>query len=511
MKNLKKILCVVLAVVLIAASVCVLASCKGKVIFVWGPSDHEAIYMEYLNKFAEEHKDQLNGYKFEYAGSGDAGAYAAMNIDPTTGAGVYTFANDQMANLRNLGALSPIRGANLEWSKTHNVQSAFDATWMGDTKTGQGEYLAYPLQADNGYYMYYNKAAFRGTKVWDSTKDALKAGYTFRDLYEALESKPDQMEADGKTNWHNGIVTWAMGDSWYVSGVFFSVGGDYEVIYDKDGAQIGADCWFSYVTETGDWEDGDFTVGEDAYQCLKNSITEADGKTVSSHYLYSDGDKDPLNDYIDTYTNPANEKEYKTPLAAAVCGTWKAKALQAAWGDDYAATVLPTLVTDDDEHFQMKNFAGYKHMGVNPMCQFAQESPENLQLLHELAQYLCGVDISVARYDSTGAGPANLEALAIDKIKNDAALVALNSQYALHCTYPSNYSVVSLRGKDIGNGLGYRNQDSVPANYWTPIQQFGNTLYKELSGQVSKDRFKDADAIRYYLAELQAEIAKAAQ
>ena len=510
MKNLKKILCVVLAVALIAASLCALAACRGKVILVWGPSDHEAIYMEYLNKFAEEHKDQLNGYHFEYAGSGDAGAYSAMNTDPTTGAGVYTFANDQMANLRNLGALSPIRGANLEWSKTHNIQSAFDATWMGDASTGEGEYLAYPLQADNGYYLYYNKAAFRGTPVYDDANDKFVDGFTFRMMYEALEGRADKMEADGKTNWHNGLITRAMGDSWYVSGVFFSVGGDYKVIYDKDGAQVGADCWFSYTTATGYWEDGDFTVGLDAYQCLKNSITDKNGQ-VSSHYLYSDGDKDPLNDYIDTYTNPANEKEYKTPLAAAVCGTWKAKALQAAWGDDYGATILPTLETDDGEMFQMKNFAGYKHMGVNPMCQFAQESAENLALLHQLAQYLCGKDISVARYDSTGAGPANLEALDVDKIKNDTALIALNAQYDFVCKYPSNYSVEALRGQPIGNGLGYRNQDSVPANYWTPIQQFGNTMYKELSGQVSKDRFKDADSIRYYLAELQAEIAKAAQ
>ena len=504
MKTSKKILCIVLAVLMIAGSALALAACGGKVIFVWGPSDHEALYMEYLKVFAEEHAEELNGYHFEYAGSGDAGAYAAMNIDPTTGAGVYTFANDQMANLRNIGALSPVRGTNLEWSKNTNIESAFDATKLGD------EYLAYPLQADNGYYLYYNKAAFRGTAVYDDANDKFVDGFTFRDLYAALESKPDKMEADGKTNWHNGIVTWAMGDSWYVSGVFFSVGGNYEVLYDSKGAQVGADCWFSYTTTTGDWADGDYTVGMDAYECLKNSVTEADGK-VSRHYLYTDGDKDPLNDYIDLYVNPANVEAYQTPLAAAVCGTWKAKALQEAWGDDYGATILPTLETDDGEHFQMKNFAGYKHMGVNPMCKFAQESAENLALLHKLAQYLCGVEISVARYDSTGAGPANKAALEIDKIKNDAALVALNAQYALHCTYPMNYSKVELRGKDIDNGLGYRNQDSVPANYWTPIQQFGNTLFKELSGQVSKEKFLDAESIKGYLADLQSEIAQAAQ
>lgn len=496
---MKKLICLVLVLMLVAGSVVALTSCDSKVIVIWGPGDHEDIYLKWTKEFMDQYPEQFAGYKISYAGSGDSGAYAAMSIDPTSGASVYTFANDQMANLVNLAALSPVTGANLTWSQQNSEAKAYEATFIGETS------YAYPLQADNGYYMYYNKAAFRGTAVWDSTTDSLKEGYTFRDLYKALDSRTD--------NWKNGIVTWAMGDSWYVSGVFFAVGGDYEVKYDDAGKQKSANCWFSYTLPEGatDKRQGDYTVGLDAYECLKNTIVMEDGK-VSSHYLYSDGDKNPLNDNIDIYSNSEDPLGQEKPLAAAVCGTWKAKKLQEAWGDDYGATVLPMLETDSGEMFAMKNFAGYKHIGVNPQCKFAQavDDSSNLLLLHKLAQYLAGKEISLERYEATGAGPANLEALADPKVVADAALMALNAQYVRECKYPANYSVTKLQGQPVGNGLGYRVQDSVPANYWTPIQKFGNTLYNELSsGTLVK--FKTKGTTMDYLAELQTEISQAAQ
>lgn len=497
---MKKILCFVLVLMLVVASVVTLAACDNtKTLLIWGPGDHEDVYLEWVQKFMDQYPEQFEGYKVQFAGSGDVGAYAAMNVDPSTGAAVYTFSNDQMANLVNLASLSPVIGDNLTWSQKNNSKAAFDATFIGDKS------YAYPCQADNGYYMYYNKSAFRGTAVWDSTNDTLKEGYTFRDLYAALDEKGG--------DWANGKVTWAMGDSWYVSGVFFAVGGDYEVKYDAAGKQSSADCWFGFTLPEGvtDNKKGDYTVGMDAYECLKNTITVSNtDNTVNSHYLYSDADKNPLNDNIDIYTNPDNAQGKNTPLAAAISGTWKAKKLQEVWGDDYGATVLPTLETNDGELFAMKNFAGYKHIGVNPQNEFAKQSRENLELLHKLAQYLSDKEASLAKYEATGAGPSNLEALKDPKIAADSALIALNAQYNRVCKYPDNYSKTDLRGQVIGNGLGYRIQDSVPANYWTPIQKFGNNLYIEFSSG-TLENFASRGKIMDYLAALQTEISQAAQ
>lgn len=569
-KTVTKILCVVLSVLMMGGIVSALAACQGSVILVWGPDDHEAIYKEYLAEFAETHKDRLAGYKFGYAGSGDAGAYDAMSVDVKGGAGVYTFANDQTANLRNAGALAVVNGANLEWSIANNSAAAVESTKLSD-----GRSYAYPLQADNGYYMYYNKSAFRGTDVWDEENDCLKEEYTFRDLYAALQShgtektkytsevriKTGEVDKNGKpiyseetekkeveVEWAKGVVSWPMGDSWYGSGVFFAVGGDYNVAYDAKGKQINADAWFGYTLPDGvdDWHKGDFTIGNNAVQCMKNTFVLADG-TVSPNYLYTDGNAAPLNDYITYHTDFNDAMRWgKQPLAAVVCGTWKAKELQLAWGDDYAATVLPILENDQGQRFTMKNFAGYKNMGVNPNCAFIVDAPESerldrLNLLHELAQYLCGPEISIARYKATGAGPANLQALADPEIANDAALLALNAQYDRVCVYPEGYhgyeyefdvkevtsqdengnDVITYEftrnrvekngGDPVGNGKGFRTQDSVPANYWTPIQNFGNTLYNELTGKTALTNFANNTSIMQYLKQLQGDIQNSAQ
>lgn len=516
----KKLVCLILVLVLVVAcSAAVLTACKGgndKVIIIWGPAEHEEIYLKWAKKFQEEHKDMLDGYTFSYAGSGDAGAYAAMNVDPTTGAAVYTFANDQAANLRNLGALAETKGDNLEWSRKYNLDTAVEAT-----KLGEG-YYGYPLQADNGYFMYYNKAAFKGASFANEDGE-IQPGYTFRDMYNWLENTTnkstykDSNNNDVVIDWSKGVVTWPMGDSWYMSGMFFSVGGDYEVVYNEKGKQVSADCWFSYTLPEGktSWStDGDFTVGLAAFQAIKNSFTNPDG-SVNKHYAYTDGDKQGSNAYIQNHTNVDNESAKSVPLAAGVSGTWLAADVKKAWGDDYGATVLPVLETDDYGNFQMKNFAGYKNMGVNPLCSYISNAPleeraGRLALLQEFAQYLCGKEISLERHVRTGAGPANLEALADESVVNDVALNALNAQYDMECKYPAEYPVAALRGQPVGNGKGYRNQDSVPANYWSPIQSFGQLIWSEY-GTGTLDKFKTTKKIKEQLADLQTQIAQAAQ
>lgn len=164
------------------------------------------------------------------------------------------------------------------------------------------------------------------------------------------------------------------------------------------------------------------------------------------------------------------------------------------------------LETNDGSLYAMKNFAGYKNMGVNPQCAFAKESRENLLLLHELAQYLSGKQQQIDRYNATGAGPSNLDALKDNTIAADAALKALNAQYDRECVYPEGHEKA---GEAIGNGLGYRVQDSVPANYWTPIQKFGNLLYNELAAG-KLESFSEKN-LRKTLGQLQLDIEAAAQ
>ena len=52
-------------------------------------------------------------------------------------------------------------------------------------------------------------------------------------------------------------------------------------------------------------------------------------------------------------------------VCAAVSGTWNASTAQEIWGDNYAATKLPTY-TLNGEQVQMGSFAGYKLVGRQP-------------------------------------------------------------------------------------------------------------------------------------------------
>lgn len=506
---MKKFLALLLSLVLLLGA---MAACgaKGengeaastgneKVIMIWGAEEHRESYLKFAEEFKAANPEAFKGYTFDFAGSGNAGAYANMAIDPTKGAAIYTFPNDQMANLANLNALSPLAASDLEWARNINIEAAVEATKLGD------RYMAYPMQADNGFFMFVYKPAFEGTSVWDAEKDNLKDGYTFRELYAALDEKGGEFA--------NALVSWPFGDSWYDSGIFFAVGGDYDVRYNSEGKQVAASCSFAYTLPEGEtsYKNGDFTVGETAMECMLNTFMNEDG-TINKHFLYTDADKVPYNDQVDFYTDPNGELVKETPLVATVNGTWKAGKLRDNWGaENYRATVLPLVEDNEGLKYTWKTFAGYMHLGVNPMCEYVSDNPENIVWLHKLAQYLTEKGPAIDRYQISGVGPANKEALEDEAVKNDIALMALNAQYARECVYPEGHA---LAGQPVGNGLGFRVQDSVPANYWTPIQNFAQTMWQEYSAFINDgtplSSFSESKLHRT-LAQLQTEIEQSAQ
>lgn len=445
-----KIFSIAAVAVLAAGTAAAVTSCKKETgILLWGPSEHVDLYYELWDSFVEanpEYKD----IPFEVGTNGDAGAYAAMAVDPQSGASIYTFANDQLANLRRIGAIAPVSGANEEWILANHSQFSCDAGKIENT------YYGYPVSQDNGYVFCYSKDAFRGTAVWDAERDTLKEGYTFRDLYAALEERGTQA---GHEKWGNGLVLWPSGSAWYQAGVFFATGGDYKVEFNTDGSQKSAECWFGY-TENGGTKD--FTVGREATAAMINSYTNEDG-TISKHFMYSEDTIPAYNDIVTQYIG--NDEQ---PLAGIV--SWNnAGVFQDGWGEDYACAVLPTLEADSvqlpgsGKKYTWKTFAGCKLMGVNPYSEFARKSEENLVLLHKLAQYLTDYDASMARFNKNGLAPSNLKAIENEKVASSPFVTALAEQMALE--------------DESGNTIGYRVQDSTPTNFWTPIGAFGLQLF----------------------------------
>lgn len=132
-----------------------------------------------------------------------------------------------------------------------------------------------------------------------------------------------------------------------------------------------------------------------------------------------------------------------TNVGAIVDGTWDAEAVREMLGDNYAATKLPMV-----DGYQLGGFGGFKLMGIKP-----QEDEAKLAACDALAYFLASGDVQKARYEAVQWGPSNLEAQAMDDVKNNEALSALAEQLT-YCIGQGNY----------------------PADYWTQATALGDSI-----------------------------------
>ena len=86
----------------------------------------------------------------EAVGEGDAAT--KMITDVEAGGDIFCFAQDQFARLVQAGALAKLGVAAADAVRSNNDSSAVTAATAGS------ELYAYPLTADNGYFMYYDKS-----------------------------------------------------------------------------------------------------------------------------------------------------------------------------------------------------------------------------------------------------------------------------------------------------------------------------------------------------------------
>ncbi len=109
-------------------------------------------------------------------------------------------------------------------------------------------------------------------------------------------------------------------------------------------------------------------------------------------------------------------------IIAGVSGTWNANAAQEAWGDNYAATKLPTY-TVNGEQVQMSSFAGFKLVGVNPYS-------ENVGAAMDFAAYMTNEESQMSRFEIRSEGPSNVNAASSEAVQSNPAIAALAAQAA---------------------------------------------------------------------------------
>ena len=283
-------------------------------------------------------------------------------------ADVFAFADDQLNNLVAGGALEKIDS---ESTKKENTPGSVEASCVGD------HMYAYPMTADNGYFMFYNKAYFSDEDV------------------KSLDKMLEIAAANGKK------VTMDFSSGWYLYSFFAGAG--LECKLNDDG-----------VTNKCNWNSTDNSPsGLQVAQAMLR---------IGTHPGFVNLDDEGFANGIKDGT-----------VIAGVNGVWHSNDAKEAWGDNYGAVKLPTYLAGDKQ-VQMGSFAGYKLVGVNAYS-------DNIQWAKKLAEWATNEDNQMLRFEKRGLGPSNINAANSEAVGNSPAIQALISQseYSTLQRIGSNY------------------------------------------------------------------------
>lgn len=327
---------------------------------VWVGEEDEALLTRIIEDFQTEYKGQAN-FHITFTAQSESNCKDVLMGDLEAGADVFAFADDQLNTLVAAGALEPVENA--DRIKSENLPGAVEAASVGSTL------YAYPLTADNGYFLYYNKQFFNQEDI-----------KTFDRMLQIAEENGKKITMD-----------WS--SAWYVYSFFGNTG--LEVGLNSDG-----------ITNFCTWNqtEGDIKGEDVANAMLAIAESPAFLNTVEEGFL---------------------EGVQDGSVIAGVSGVWNAVAMEEAWGADYGASKLPTY-TCAERQIQMASFSGYKLIGVNAYS-------EHHTWAVRLAEWISNEKNQQLRFEMRGQGPANTKAAESADVQNSPAITALLEQSEFSC------------------------------------------------------------------------------
>lgn len=321
---------------------------------VWAAEEDQELTNNLVNKFKEANSDKK--FDITVGVESEAKTKDDLLVDPEAGADVFAFASDQVQSLVDANVLQPVQ--DVDTITNDNVSGSIDAA------TIDGTLYAYPMSADNGYFLYYDSSIIseEDAKTWDSLlKAADKAGKK---------------------------VAMCYASGWYNIGFFYGAG--FTSKLNSDGST------------TLDWN-GTSSTGIKGTDVVESMLNIANNKAFLP---FADGDS-------------ANQIA-TGKLGAIVSGTWDAKAVKDAFGDGYAATSLPSY-TCNGKQVAMGSAAGYKMIGVNA-------NSKETGWAMELAKYLTNEDSQAERFKEREIGPSNKNVAESEDVKSNVAIAAVTAQ-----------------------------------------------------------------------------------
>lgn len=264
---------------------------------MWGAEEDQTMLREMADAFIEQNADKGN-VTIDIGVQSEAQAKDTVLADPEAAADVFAFADDQLNELVAAGALQEVL-LNPDDVKSRNLAGSVEAATMND------KLYAYPMTADNGYFLYYDTSVLTADDVL------------------SMDALLEKAAAAGKK------FMMSVNDAWYIYSFYAGAG---------------------LVATLAD--DGLNTV------CNWNEAPGADVTQSILDIAVNPGFKCGADADIASAIKDGS-------CCAAISGTWNANTAEEAWGEGYAATKLPTY-TLNGEQVQMASFSGYKLVGVNP-------------------------------------------------------------------------------------------------------------------------------------------------
>ena len=322
---------------------------------VWSEQGNIETTRKMIDSFKEHYKGEAE-FDIKIDVQADAKVRDDILTDVHNGADVFSFPDDQIISLVAGGVLVPV--PNAEEVKNANLEEAVTAATINDILYG------YPMTADNGYFMYYNKEYF--------TEEDVKS----------LDKMLAVASSAGKK------VAMEFNSGWYLYTFFGNTGLNLSI--NADG--VTNDCnWNSTTSDI---------KGVDIYRALSDIVSNPGFLSIPNGDIASE-------------IKAGN-------VIAGVSGVWDVMNVKEAWGDNYGACKLPTYTVAGKE-VQMSSFTGYKMMGVNSYS-------ENKEWACKLADWMTNEENQKLRFTERNQGPSNKNAATSGEVKKVAAIQAVIEQ-----------------------------------------------------------------------------------
>lgn len=322
---------------------------------VWSEETNHEVLGKMIESFKQEYKGQAE-FDIQLVTASDAETKNNVLGDIHNAADIFPFADDQLSSLAAGGALAKV--PNADAIKAANNEGSVTAASIGDTL------YAYPMSADNGYFLYYDKTYFSEEDV------------------QSLDRILEVAAENGKKF----SMQWDSG--WYLYSFFGNTGLEFGI--NDDG-----------VTNYCNWN------------ATEGAITGVDIVNAMLEIAANPG-------FLNLPDSEVIPMIQEGTVIAAVSGVWYASEIENAWGSDYGAVKLPTF-TCAEQQIQMSSFVGYKMIGVNAYS-------EHLDWAHKFADWITNEQNQILRFEERKQGPSNINAASSDAVDKVPAIQAVNAQ-----------------------------------------------------------------------------------